>query len=75
MAVFRGSMDNVNVATPTDEHHESANDSGCGILYNPRVVLWLLPLIEVLAAFIGTMISVNITVPKNTHHQSINNFW
>ena len=41
------------------------------MLYNPRAVQWLLPIIEVLASFVGTMINVNIAIPKNERQQTI----
>jgi hypothetical protein len=41
-------------------------------LYNPRAVLWLLPVIEVLASFVATMVNVDVATPKNAHQQSVN---
>jgi hypothetical protein len=41
-------------------------------LYNPRAVLWHLPIIEVLAAFIGNIVSVDTATPQNERQQSVN---
>ena len=35
-------------------------------------MLWLLPIIEELAAFIGTMINVVVSTPKNERQQRVN---
>ena len=65
-------MVNVNGATPKYERQQSGNDFGCSILYNPRAILWLLPIIEVLATFIGNMVNVVVATPKNECQQSVN---
>jgi len=44
----------------------------CCILYNPRAVLWHLPIIEILAAFIGDIVFVDTATPQAEHQQSIN---
>jgi len=43
-------------------------------MYNRKVLLWHLPIIEVLPIFMGTMLSVDIIAPKNGRAQSVNNF-
>jgi hypothetical protein len=54
------------------EHHQSTNKFGCCNLYNPRAVLFYLPIIKVLATFRGNMVRVNVTTPENERQQSIN---
>jgi hypothetical protein len=44
---------------------------GC-ILYNPRVVLRLLPIIEVLAPCIGNVVNVDVSSSANDSRQSVN---
>jgi hypothetical protein len=58
-------MVSVHVGTPQNERQHSVNDFGCCILYNPRPMMQLLPIIEVLAAFIGNLIYVNAATPKS----------
>jgi len=54
------------------ERQQSVNEFGCGILYNPRVVLRHLPIIEVLAAYIGNIVNVDVAEPENERRQSVN---
>jgi hypothetical protein len=56
------------------ERQQSIKDFGCCMLYNPRAVLWHLPISEVLAASMGNMVSVNVATPKNERQQSVNDF-
>jgi len=65
-------MVNVDDATPKIERQQSVFDFGSCILYNPRAMLRLLPIIKVLAAFLGNMVNVIFTTPKNEHQQSVN---
>jgi len=65
-------MVNVDVATPKNEHQQSVNDFGYCVLYNPRAMLLLLPIIEVVATFMGNMVNVDVTTPKNERQQSVN---
>jgi len=41
-------------------------------MYNPRAMLRLIPIIEVLAAFIGNTIYVDVASPENDRQQSVN---
>jgi hypothetical protein len=41
-------------------------------MYNPRDVLWHLPIIEVLAAFIGNIVCVDTATPQNEPQHRIN---
>jgi hypothetical protein len=41
-------------------------------MYNPRDVLWHLPIIEVLAAFIGNIVCVDTATPQNELQHRIN---
>ena len=65
-------MVNVDVATPKYERQQSVNDFGCCILYNPRAILRLLPIIEVLAGFRDNMVNAVVATPKNERQQSVN---
>jgi len=47
-----------------NEHQWSVNCFGCCIMYNPRAILRLLPIIEVLADFIGNMVDVVCATTK-----------
>jgi hypothetical protein len=67
-----GNMLGVNLATPKNEHQQSANHFGCCILYNQRAVLQHLLIIEVLAVFICNIASINIAIHKIEHPQSVN---
>ena len=55
-----------------NERQQSINDFGCCILYNPRAMLRLLPIFEVLAAFIGNIVNVDVASPENESQQSLN---
>jgi len=41
-------------------------------MFNPRAVLWNVPIIEVLAAYIGKIINLDVTSPEIERHQSPN---
>jgi len=41
-------------------------------LYDPRAMLLVLPIIEVLAAFIGNTVYVDVASPDNEHQRSVN---
>jgi len=55
-----------------NERQHSVNDFRCCILYNPRAMLQLLPIIKVLAAFIGNNVNVDVASPENQRQQSVN---
>jgi hypothetical protein len=55
-----------------NERQQSVNDLVWCILFNPRDVLWHLPIIEVLAAFIGNIVCVDTGTPQNEHPQNVN---
>ena len=54
------------------ERQWSVNDFGCCILYNPRAIQRLLPIIEVLATCIGNTVYVDVASPENERQQSVN---
>ena len=58
------------VNTASTECHQTVNNFGCCILCNPRVVLWHLFMIEVLATCLGNMVRVDIATPNNERQQS-----
>ena len=55
-----------------NERQQSVNAFVCCILYNPRAVLWQLPIIEVMAAFKGNIVCVDTATPHNERQQSVN---
>jgi len=55
-----------------NERQQSVNDFGCCILYNPRAMLRLIPIMKVLAAFIGNTVYVDVASPENERQQSVN---
>jgi len=57
---------------PENERQQSVNDFGCCILCYPRAVVWLLSIIEVLAAFLGNMDNIDVASPDNERQQSGN---
>jgi hypothetical protein len=54
-----------------NERQQSVNDFLYCILYNPRAVLWHLPIVEVLVAFTGNIVCVDIDIPQNERQQSV----
>jgi hypothetical protein len=62
----------LSVNKASTEHQQSIKDSGQWIMYNPREVLWCLPMIKVLATNMGNMVSVDVVTHKNERQQSIN---
>ena len=55
-----------------NEHWWSVNDFGCCISYNPRAMLWLIPIIEILAVIIGNTIYLDVASAENQRQQSVN---
>jgi hypothetical protein len=54
------------------ERQQSITNCGCCILYNPRAVLRLLPILEVLTSCVVTMVNVDVATPQNELQQSVN---
>jgi len=57
-----------------NERQQRVINFGCCILYNPRAVLQLVPLIGVLGSLIVNMINIDVATPKNDCQQNVNNF-
>jgi len=53
------------------EHQQSVNNIGCCILYNPRSLLRLIPVFEVVATFIGFTVYVDVASHENERQQTI----
>jgi len=51
------------INTASTECQQSVNDFGCCILYNPRSLIWHLPIINVLAAVMSKRDSDMVTGP------------
>jgi hypothetical protein len=65
-------LQKMSVNKASTERQERINYFGCCISYNPRAVLQLLPIIEVLAASIGNTVNVDAPSPDNGHQQRVN---
>jgi hypothetical protein len=62
----------MNVSKASTDRQQSINHFGCCISYNPRAVLRLVPIIEVLGTIIGNMVNVDVSLPDNERQQSVN---
>jgi hypothetical protein len=62
----------MNVSKASTDRQQSINHFGCCISYNPRAVLRLVPIIEVLGTIIGNMVNVDVPLPDNERQQSVN---
>jgi len=54
------------------ERQQTVNDFRCCIMYDPRAMLRLEPIIEVLVALIRNIVNDNVASPENERQQSVN---
>jgi hypothetical protein len=67
LASFIGNMVNVNLTTPKNERQQSINSCVCCIVCDPRAIVRLLRIIEVLATSKGNIVHDIVATPEDDY--------